>query len=62
MKGAIYLARKKDYETKGRGTVFNFVVTKGERMRNGKIADTNYIWPSPWFLSNLTGCEFCWAV
>jgi hypothetical protein len=52
MKGAIYLARKKDYETKGRGTVFSFVVTKGERMRNGKIADTNYIWPSPWFLSN----------
>ena len=52
MKGAIYLARKKDYETKGRGTVFSFVVSKGERMRNGKIADTNYIWPSPWFLSN----------
>ena len=21
-------------------------------MRNGKIAETNYVWPSPWFLSN----------
>src|SRR5215468_1675945 len=29
MKGAIYLAKKKDYDTKGRGAVFSFVVTKG---------------------------------
>ena len=24
----------------------------GEAMRNGKPADTNYVWLSPWFLSN----------
>jgi hypothetical protein len=24
----------------------------GATMRNGQTADTNYVWPSPWFLSN----------
>jgi hypothetical protein len=27
-------------------------VVKGKQLRNGKIADTNYVWLSPWFLSN----------
>ena len=52
IKGAIYIAKKKDFDVNARGTVFSFVVTKGETMRNGKAADTNYVWPSPWFLSN----------
>jgi hypothetical protein len=52
MKGAIYLAKKRDYDDGATGAVFSFVIQRGKRMRNGKIADTNYVWPSPWFLSN----------
>jgi hypothetical protein len=52
MKGAIYRAKKKDFDEGFSGTLFSQVVTKGERLRNGKIADTNYVWLSPWFLSN----------
>jgi hypothetical protein len=52
IEGAIYRAKKKDYEEGFTSTVFSQVVVKGERLRNGKLADTNYIWLSPWFLSN----------
>jgi hypothetical protein len=52
MKGAIYRAKKKDFDEGFTGTLFSQVVTKGELMRNGKVADTNYVWLSPWFLSN----------
>ena len=34
------------------GTVFSQVILRGKPMKNGKVAETNYIWPSPWFLSN----------
>ena len=34
------------------GALFSLVIQKGKTMRNGKIADTNYVWLSPWFLSN----------
>jgi len=52
MEGAVYRAKKKDYDEGVISTVFRQVVIKGERMRNGETADTNYIWPSSWFLSN----------
>lgn len=52
MKGAIYRAKKKDFDEGFTGTLFSQVVTRGELMRNGKVADTNYVWLSPWFLSN----------
>ncbi len=52
IEGAIYRAKQKDYDDGFLGTVFSQVVMKGERLRNSKIADTNYVWLSPWFLSN----------
>jgi len=42
----------KNYDDGFVGTVFSQVVTKGDTMRNGKPADTNYVWLAPWFLSN----------
>ncbi len=52
MQGAVYRAKHKDFDERFIGTVFSQVVTKGERLRNGRLADTNYVWLSPWFLSN----------
>ena len=52
IKGAIYRAKKRDFDEALIGTVFSQVILKGKPMRNGKAADTNYVWPSPWFLSN----------
>jgi len=52
LKGAIYLAKQKDYDDGASTTLFSLVIQKGKRMRNGRVADTNYIWLSPWFLSN----------
>ena len=52
IEGAIYRAKKKDYDDGFVGTVFSQVVRTGQAMRNGKLADTNYVWLSPWFLSN----------
>lgn len=52
IEGGIYQAKTKDYQEKFYGTVFSQVVVAGERMRNNKFAETNYVWPSPWFLSN----------
>jgi len=52
IRGAIYRAKKKDFDEGFVGTVFSQVVMKGEPLRNGKMANTNYVWLSPWFLSN----------
>jgi hypothetical protein len=52
IEGAIYRAKKKNYDDGFVGTVFSQVVMKGDTMRSGKPADTNYVWLSPWFLSN----------
>ena len=52
IRGAIYRAKKKDFDEGFVGTVFSQVVMTGEPLRNGKIANTNYVWLSPWFLSN----------
>ncbi len=52
IEGAIYRAKKKNYDDGFVGTVFSQVITKGDTMRNGKPADTNYVWLAPWFLSN----------
>lgn len=52
IQGAIYRAKKKNYDDGFVGSVFSQVVMKGEIARNGKPADTNYVWLSPWFLSN----------
>ena len=50
--GAIYRAKKKNFDDGFVGTVFSQVVMTGETLRNGKPANTNYVWLSPWFLSN----------
>ena len=52
IRGAIYRAKKKDYDEGFVGTVFSQVILKGKPMRNGAAADTNHVWLSPWFLSN----------
>jgi hypothetical protein len=52
IEGAIYRAKKKDYDDGFVGTVFSQVIMRGESMRNGQPADTNYVWLAPWFLSN----------
>ena len=52
IEGAIYRAKKERFDEGFTGTLFSQVVVKGEQLRNGKIADTNYVWLSPWFLSN----------
>jgi hypothetical protein len=52
IEGAIYRAKKKTYDDGFSGVVFSQTALKGETMRNGKIADTNYVWLAPWFLSN----------
>ena len=52
IEGAIYRAKKKDYDEGFVGTVFSQVIMTGEAMRNGQPADTNYVWLAPWFLSN----------
>jgi hypothetical protein len=52
IKGWVFRAKHRNYEEGFTGTVFSQVVRKGERLRSGKLADTNYVWLSPWFLSN----------
>jgi len=32
--------------------LFREAYVRGDKMRNSKMADMNYIWPAPWFLSN----------
>jgi hypothetical protein len=52
IKGGLYRAKHKDYDDGFVGTVFSQVILRGKPLKNGKVADTNYVWPSPWFLSN----------
>lgn len=52
IKGGMYRAKMKTYEDGFSGVVFSQVVRRGDRLRDGSTADTNYVWPSPWFLSN----------
>src|SRR6267378_5861563 len=33
-------------------TLFREVYVRGEKLRNGRVADMNYIVPGPWFISN----------
>jgi hypothetical protein len=52
IKGGLYRAKHKDYDDGFIGTVFSQVILRGQAMKNGRVAETNYVWPSPWFLSN----------
>jgi hypothetical protein len=50
--GGVYRAKTKVYEDGFVGTVFSQVVLHGKKMKNGEIAETNYVWLAPWFLAN----------
>ena len=50
--GGICQAKSKDYNDGFVGTLSSQAYIRGERMRNGKTAEMNYIWPAPWWLSN----------
>lgn len=52
VKGGIYRAKQRYYDEGFVGTLFSQVILTGGRMRNGEIADTNYVWLAPWFLAN----------
>ena len=52
IKGGIYQAKRGYYDESFTGTLFSQVVLTGGRMKNGEIAETNYVWLAPWFLAN----------
>lgn len=51
IEGELYRAKTKEFSKFG-GPLFSQHILVGERMRNGKVADMNFVWPAPWFLSN----------
>jgi hypothetical protein len=51
IEGGVYQAKTRTW-TEGFVTTFRQVVVRGEVLRNGQVADTNYVWPAPWFLAN----------
>lgn len=52
IKGAVYRAKNKNFEDGFVGTVFSQVILRGKPLKGGNLADTNYVWPAPWWLSN----------
>ncbi len=52
IRGGTYNAKRKDYDERIEAGVFSQVVIKGEQMKDGRIAETNYVWLAPWFLTN----------
>jgi len=52
IKGELYCAKTKQFDTAFGGPLFSQFVFVGEKMRNGQLADRNYVWLAPWFLSN----------
>jgi hypothetical protein len=52
IEGGVYQAKRRDFTEGFVTTVFRQVVVRGETLRHGQVADTNYVWPAPWFLAN----------
>ena len=52
IEGGVYQAKLHDFTEGFVTTVFRQVVVRGETLRHGQIADTNYVWPAPWVLAN----------
>jgi len=52
IKGGIYRAKQRYYDEGFMGPLFSQVILSGGTMRNGEIAETNYVWLAPWFLAN----------
>ena len=52
IEGGLLLAKTRYLNHEFGGQLFSQYVLVGEKMRNGRVADMNYVWPAPWFLSN----------
>ena len=52
IEGGVYRARTKGIDSEFGGPLFTQFVLVGDQLRSGSVADMNYIWPAPWFLSN----------
>jgi hypothetical protein len=52
IKGAVFQAKSKSYSLGFSGSVLSQVIVTGEQLKSGQKAETNYVWPAPWFLSN----------
>ena len=52
IKGGLYRAKQKSYDDSFFGTLFSQGIVTGATMKNGEVADTNYVWLAPWFLAN----------
>ena len=52
IEGGVFNAKTGTFREGFVGTVFHQVATTGDVLKNGQRAETNYIWPAAWFLSN----------
>jgi hypothetical protein len=52
IEGGVYQAKTREVTEGFVTTVFRQIVIRGEVLRAGQVADTNYVWPAPWFLAN----------
>jgi len=52
IEGGLLFAKTRHLNQEFGGQLFSQYVLVGEKMRNGRVADMNYVWPAPWFLSN----------
>jgi hypothetical protein len=52
IEGGLLFAKTRYLNQEFGGQLFSQYVLVGEKMRNGRVADMNYVWPAPWFLSN----------
>lgn len=52
IEGGLLFAKTRHFNHEFGGQLFSQYVLVGEKMRNGRVADMNYVWPAPWFLSN----------
>jgi hypothetical protein len=52
IEGGIYEAKTRRIKEGVTFTLFGKAYLRGELMPDGKIADTNYVWPADWFSSN----------
>jgi hypothetical protein len=52
IEGGLLFAKTRHMNQEFGGQLFSQYVLVGEKMRNGRVADMNFVWPAPWFLSN----------
>jgi len=52
IEGGVYRARTRGIDSEFGGPLFTQFLLVGDQLRNGNVAEMNYIWPASWFLSN----------